>query len=309
MHLNCFINDYQKMNKEDLIKKWLDNNLNPEEQKTFEALEDYNDLIKLSKYSKTFKAPEFNSEESLKSVLQTIKNKNQPKQNWLYKAMQIAAVLVIGFGIYFYSINKDTNYATRFAEKTTISLPDNSVVNLNAQSHLSFNKHQWNTKRELQLQGEAFFNVEKGSTFNVITSAGTITVLGTQFNVKQRNDYFEVICYEGSVQIDYKNQHPKLKPGQSFLVINNTITNNTTTNTQPLWINNTSEFKSIPYKEVIAEFERQYNVIVQTENVDVNQLFTGNFTHKNIHIALQSITQPLQLKYNQTNKTITLKRE
>ncbi|TYP96254.1 FecR family protein [Tenacibaculum adriaticum] len=297
------------MNKEELIKKWLDNNLNPEEQKAFEALEDYNDLIKLSNYSKGFKAPEFNSDEALQTVLEVTNSKKQPKQNWLYKAMQVAAVLVIGLGTYFYSINRNTNYITSFAEKTEISLPDNSIVNLNAQSKLSFKKHKWNTKRNLKLEGEAFFKVEKGSTFNVITSSGTVTVLGTQFNVKQRNNYFEVICYEGSVQVAYKNKYTKLKPGQSFLVINNTITNTSTANKQPLWLDNTSEFKSIPFKEVIAEFERQFNVNINTENVDINQLFTGKFSHNNINIAIQSITQPLQLKYEQTNKTITLKRE
>jgi Fe2+-dicitrate sensor, membrane component len=65
-------------------------------------------------------------------------------------------------------------------------------VNLNSSSQLSYSKNKWDSKREVTLNGEAFFKVSKGSTFDVITLNGKVSVLGTQFNVKQRENYFEV---------------------------------------------------------------------------------------------------------------------
>ncbi|MDY0781542.1 FecR family protein [Tenacibaculum sp. IB213877] len=297
------------MNREDLIKKWLDNDLNAEELKAFEALEDYTALTKIANYSKGFKAPEYDSEKALKTVLEKINTKKAPTNNWLNTFMKIAAVFVVSLGFYLYNISKKTHFTTQFAEKTEISLPDKSVVNLNAHSSLSFRKRNWDTNRNIKLTGEAFFKVQKGSTFNVHTTEGTVTVLGTQFNVKQRARFFEVTCYEGAVQVSYKNEKLKLLPGDSFQVLNNKISQNVTQNNKPSWLVNTSEFKSIPLKEVLAEFERQYNITVNVKNIDTEQLFTGKFTHDDITIAIQSIAQPLNLKHTQKNKNITLTRE
>jgi len=297
------------MEKEYLIKKWLDNSLTPKELEAFKALEDYEALTKLSNYAKGFKATEFNEDEALKMVLHKIETKKQSKTNWLQPVLKIAAILVLCFGAYYYTTTLDTTFTTDFSEKIAIDLPDNSKINLNALSSITFNKSDWKNNRNITLKGEAFFDVEKGSSFNVNTTTGTVTVLGTEFNVKQRNNFFEVTCYEGLVQVTYKNNKTKIKPGESFLVLNDLVINNKTDYSKPLWLSNTSAFKSLPLKEVIAEFERQYNVKVEAKNINTDLLFTGRFTHKNLDLALKSITQPLQLTYKKSNQTIILKRE
>lgn len=298
------------MNREDLIKKWLDYNLTAEEQKAFEQLEDYDAIVKISNFSDGFKAPEFNSEKTLQTILDKTQATKTPKPNWKYFATRAAAIIVVFFSAFYFYTTLDTNIQTDFAQKEEIVLPDNSNVTINAQSSLSFNKKQWNSKRTIKLKGEAFFKVAKGSTFNVITSKGKVTVLGTQFNVKQRLNYFEVTCYEGSVQVHYKENKTKLKAGESFLIMNEKqISRNPIASIAPNWIKNTSEFRSIPFKQVFLEFERQYNVVIETENIDVDQLFTGQFTHENIDIALQAITQPLALKHTINGNKIIIKRE
>ena len=80
-------------------------------------------------------------------------------------------------------------------------------------------------------------------------------------------------------------------------------------NLSPSWLNNESQFKSLPYKQVIAEFERQYNVDITLIGIDSKELFTGNFTHDSIEVALKSITLPLHLTYSKSDGTIILKRE
>ena len=298
------------MNRDDLIQKWLDNDLNANEIEAFKQLEDYDALVKLNQGLKAFKAPDYKPSEALDPVLHAIKSPKKITQNWLPIALRVAAVFVICFGVYYYSTTLDTTITTLASQKDTIELPDASSVDLNAGSNLVYNKKDWKHNREVQLDGEAFFKVAKGSTFNVKTTTGTVTVFGTQFNVKQRQNYFEVICYEGLVGVTYNSQLTKLKAGDSFLIMDGKIiATEKENNTLPSWLNNESYFKSLPYKEVIAEFERQYNLEVNTQNIDTDQLFTGSFSHNNLDIALKSITLPLQITYSKTDRTITLKRE
>ncbi len=299
------------MDKEILISKWLDNNLNDQELQAFKNLEDYDDLIKLNNSVQAFKANNYNTSTELENVLSKIKStKAQTTTHWFKPFMRVAAILAICFSLYYYTTTLDTTITTEYAQKTTIELPDASSVALNAKSLIVFNKKSWNQERHVELTGEAFFKVAKGSTFNVITKSGTVTVYGTQFNVKQRDHYFEVICYEGLVGVTFNSQETKLKPGDSFLIIDGKLIAKEKENRlSPSWLSNESLFKSLPYKEVIAEFERQYNVTFKVNGIDTQQLFTGSFSHDSIDVALKNITLPLGATYSKTNNTITLKRE
>tara|TARA_R110002049_G_scaffold993_11_gene7232 strand:- start:17223 stop:18122 length:900 start_codon:yes stop_codon:yes gene_type:complete len=299
------------MNREALISKWLDNNLSDQELEAFKMLEDYDDLVKLNTVLQSFKADDYDTSAALENVLSKIKSeKAQPKTHWFKPLMRVAALLAICFGLYYFTTTLDTKISTEFAKKTTIELPDASSVSLNAKSCLAYNKTHWDKARDVELEGEAFFKVAKGSSFNVITKSGTVTVYGTQFNVKQRDHYFEVICYEGLVGVTYNSHETKLKPGDSFLIIDGKrIAKEKENRSTPSWLNNESTFKSIPYKAVITEFERQYGVDITLTNIDSNQLFTGSFAHDNLEVAIKSIAVPLHLTYSKSNNTIILKRE
>ena len=301
------------MNREALISKWLNNDLNDQESEAFKNLEDYDDLVKLNNSLQSFKADDYDTSKELENVLskiQTEKTQKNTWKQWLKPLLRVAAILAICFSVYFYTTTLDTTVTTELAQKTTVELPDASTVSLNAKSLLAFNKKDWKKEREVELQGEAFFKVAKGSTFNVITTSGTVTVYGTQFNVKQRAHYFEVICYEGLVGVTHNTKETKLKPGDSFLIIDGKVIAKEKENrSTPSWLNNESEFKSIPFKLVVAEFERQYNVDITLIDIDSTKLFTGSFTHKNIDVALKSIAVPLEVTYSKQNNTIILKRE
>ena len=298
------------MNREYLIQKWLDHALNAEELEAFKKLEDYDALMMLDQRVQKFEAPDFDTD----NELNRINNHLAPKKrnHWIKPIMRIAAVAVIGFCITFLvTKNYEHTEKTLASQKTNFALPDDSEVTLNALSQINFKPYNWNNNREVQLEGEAFFKVAKGSRFDVKTQNGIVSVLGTQFNVKQRDNYFEVTCYEGLVGVSYngKAQH-KLKPGEHFLIINGaSIAKNKDFTDTPFWVNNESHFKSIPYKYVLEEFERQYNVSFKTEGIDLNKLFTGKFAHDNYHIAIKAITLPLHLTYSKTNNTILLEGE
>ncbi|MBQ0740845.1 FecR domain-containing protein, partial [Aquimarina celericrescens] len=84
-------------------------------------------------------------------------------------------------------------------------LPDGSFVDLNAGSELTHQRFFWSQNREITLQGEGYFKVTSGTNFTVTTSLGKIEVLGTQFNIKEREKLFEVNCYEGRVKVSTNN--------------------------------------------------------------------------------------------------------
>ena len=298
------------MNREELIIKWLDNSLNSQELEQFKALENFDELVKLDKNLNFFKAPEYNTSEGLENILSSVSETKKPKQNWTSLLTRIAAIFILGFSIFYYTTTLDTTVETLASEKSIIELPDGSSTQINALTTLSYNKKNWKSTRDVNLNGEAFFKVKKGSTFNVITENGTVTVLGTQFNVKHRENFFEVICYEGSVSVTNNIKTTVLKPGDSYLILDGKyIAKEKETLKNPNWINNKSYFKSIPFKYVINEFERQYNVKIDTQNTNLSKLYSGSFTHSDINLALKSITLPFNLNYSITENTIYIASE
>lgn len=298
------------MEREELILKWLNNDLTAPELEAFKQLKDYEALTTLNSHLQGFKPYNYNVSEELDTLLKTIETRKKAKKNWFPIMLRVAAVVVVCLGIFYYTTTLDTQISTVIAEKQTIELPDASTVAINAKSTITYNKHNWDDSRNVTLDGEAYFEVAKGSKFDVITPNGVVSVLGTKFNVKQRNNTFEVVCYEGLVQVVYGSYNEKLPAGNRLLILDGKlVANENDIISEPSWINKQSTFKSLPYKEVIAEFERQYDITIDTQNVNDTQLFTGSFTHNNLDVALKSITLPLQLTYTKTGKTILLQRE
>jgi ferric-dicitrate binding protein FerR (iron transport regulator) len=296
------------MKNDNNILKWLDNDLSEAETKDLKQSEGFAIIEKIAYYSSQMEAPKVNAEKAL--VAFRAKNLGETKVRKLNFSPYIkyAAILVVALTIgYFSFFNPATTFATKIAQTETIALPDNSQVTLNAVSTLSYSKTKWDKERHLDLEGEAFFKVSKGKKFTVKTNAGDIQVLGTQFNVKERDNYFEVQCYEGQVAVTYNNQTIKLTKGKSFRVIDNKIENTDDFNAlNPSWINNESSYTKVPLKHVIEDFENYYNLKIITQDIDTNKLFNGAFTHNNKNTALQSITIPLKLSYKIEGDTITL---
>jgi len=93
--------------------------------------------------------------------------------------------------------------ATAAGQRQSITLPDGSHVDLNAQTSLALESN--GAERRVRLaDGEAFFQVSKDPSrpFIVETPAGSVRVTGTQFDVHlESGQPFEVTVLEGSVQV------------------------------------------------------------------------------------------------------------
>lgn len=302
------------MKNPEYIEKWLNETLTEDERRLFEQTAEFRSLQKLSNALVAYKAPEYDAKAEFNRLQARKAVKHQAKLitlPWLQTVIKIAAVLAISLGIYFYYFSTTaTTLSTLTAEKTALYLPDSSLVTLNASSSLTYYKRRWSKQRTVTLDGEAFFKVAKGSRFDVQTEAGVVSVLGTQFNVKKRKNYFEVICYEGLVQVNYSGKILQLTPSKMFRLIDGNVTAlEATQEVVPGWTRNESFFESVPFSEVLDEIERQYSVTIVTKNIDKSQLFTGRFPHDNLTLALKSITVPLHLSYEVTSKKVVLSRE
>lgn len=287
--------------QENYLAKWLNNELTGEELAEFKNSEEYTSYQRIIATSNQLKGPDFDADEAL-MALKNKRTLEEPKViqlNPFKKFMRVAAAaIILMVGSYFYLNSLDENITTQYAENTEILLPDTSQVILNADSELSFSERKWESERNVSLKGEAFFKVAKGKRFTVSTNSGTVAVLGTQFNVENREEFFEVTCFEGLVSVLFNGKETKLPAGKSFLAINGEIIDSEMTSTiAPSWINKESSFKSIPLKYVLNEFQRQHNIVVETKNINIDQLYTGSFSNTNIDLALQSISGPSQIKF------------
>lgn len=291
------------------ILKWFNNELSKQEVSDLKQSEDTQTLEKVLHYSSFLQAPKVDAEKALLAFKESHAVKKEVKVRTLnFKVMyRVAAVAVIMLSAsYFMFFNNNVSFETKIAQTKTLALPDNSEVILNAASILEYNKKSWNKKRDLNLDGEAFFKVSKGQKFTVNTDIGTVEVLGTQFNVKERDNYFEVQCYEGLVGVTYKGQTVKLTKGKTFRIINGAIIDVDEFNTlSPSWLQSESSFIEVPLAQVIEELERQYDIEILIKDIDTTQLFTGTFTHTDKNIALQSVTIPLKLSYEIQKQTVT----
>lgn len=295
------------MDKEKLLEKWLVGKLTDSELNEFKKLDDFILNTEIIDGANHFEASQFSTVKSFDDLKKDLPKKETPifKLNTYKVLFRVAAMLVVGLGIYFsFFFNNLTTVQTLASQKTNFELPDASSVILNADSKVKYSKKKWSTKRELTLEGEAFFKVAKGSKFDVKTSDGNVSVLGTQFTVKQRDAYFEVICFEGLVSVNIKGTSHKLTKGNTFRILNNVITTAIIKSNKPSWIDNISTFKSVPLQEVLDEFERQYNVVITSNDVDTNRLFTGGFVHTNLEEAMASITIPFNLSFKKNNSNI-----
>lgn len=303
------------METDKLIEKWLRNELTTEELTQFEQLDDFSLNTKIIEGAKAFKASQFSKPPSIDKFQ---KNLVAPSKviplNPIKFFSRIAAILIVAIGVYFAFSNMNiTTIQTLASEQTEFELPDASTVALNATSKIKFDKKKWATNRSLTLQGEAFFKVAKGSKFDVKTADGIISVLGTQFTVKQRTNYFEVQCFEGLVSVLHNNKTYKLSQGKTYRFVHGETLLSTSDKKSPDWLRNITTFESVPMIEVLNELERQYAISIKSDKeINSNRIFTGGFVNNNLEQALQSISVPLNLvfkkesdnKYKLSNKTI-----
>lgn len=287
-------------NKEYFLAKWLEGKLTDYELKQLVSSNDYQLYLNLRRGISNFELLEQPLNSSLKKIKNRIFNKRKAttiKINYKW-ALSIAASLAIIFGLYFLMPSSEISHSTAFGQQKVIELPDGSLVTINSKSTIEFNPDSWQSSRILNLSGEAYFKVKKGSQFTVNTSNGDVVVLGTEFNVNSSHNFFEVICYEGKVKVEKNSKAYILTPGKTIRKFNeNKLEENFTNKNFPAWTTGESTFVSVPLEFVIKSIEKQYNLTVISDQIDITRVYTGSFTHNNLDVALTTVFKTMNIKY------------
>lgn len=167
--------------------------------------------------------------------------------------------------------------------KYQINLPDGSKVWLNSSSSLRYPALFVGNTREVELTGEAFFDIakDKKKPFKVITRDQVVEVLGTQFNINSYYDGDDIntTLIEGSVKIFYKDKVVLLSPGQQFRPAEtNTRVVEADTEEVVAWKNGFFLFKNENIQSIMRKLSRWYDVEVVYEGKIPAVGFGGNIS-------------------------------
>lgn len=148
-------------------------------------------------------------------------------------------------------------------------LPDGTEVWLNADTKLSFPYRFASNRREVLLEGEAYFEVAKDNAkpFIVKTAKQQVSVLGTHFNIKEYNDEAEVktTLLEGSVKVTPNGGQGKiLSQGQQATITAQKFeVRPTDINSVIAWKNGDFLFSGQNIEEVMRTISRWYDVQIE----------------------------------------------
>ena len=286
--------------EESFLAKWLDGTISDATLKELVSEQDFIDYKKIKsglELLDELNRPVATSFNALNNSIHKKRNFKHSQATFKW-GLSIAASILVVLGCYFAFNFEEITYKTSYAEQKTINLPDGSEVVLNAKSVINFNEKDWLNNRTILLKGEAFFKVKKGSTFSVQTSNGLVRVLGTQFNVKDTDTFFEVVCYEGKVSVTNNKKEYVLSPGNAIRKVDGKDSEkHNKENSLPSWLNGESSFVSVPLKYVILELEKQYNIEIDAHRIDDSIIFTGSFSNKDLKLALVSVFKTMDIHY------------
>ncbi len=156
-----------------------------------------------------------------------------------------------------------------------VKLADGTVVTLNSQSILTYPQQFNGDKRVVELSGEGYFDVEKGTKpFIVKVNDIEVTVYGTEFNINEFNGTIETLLVEGSVGVSKSSESGEvvLIPNQ-MLVYNKSISASDVIEVVPQkylgWLTGEFDYRGSTLSELLRDMSRWYGVEFTTkENID-----------------------------------------
>ncbi len=196
---------------------------------------------------------------------------------------------------------------------TSVALKDGSEVTLNAGSVLTHPEKFDDHERRVYMEGEAYFEIEKDPDrpFIIETGNTTIQVLGTSFNVMERDGTIEVFVDEGLVKMSSSDKHIFLPAGTSGLFDQREQTliknEDVLIETHQFWRNNQLTFKGASLADVMKTLEETHGINAQFENEQLkNCTITVTFENESIERILQVISTTLNISISQVKNQIQI---
>jgi ferric-dicitrate binding protein FerR (iron transport regulator) len=262
----------------------------------------------------------------------TLQNQPRSNKNWYYAAAASLVLSVTAAALYFFVILMPADTAPEVAgftsqpdslitkqtargEKLTLTLPDSTTVRLNAESRLQYLS---SSPREVNLQGEAFFDVKRDTLRPfVIQTAGIITtVLGTSFNIRAfaDDDDIAVSVVSGEVKVEKEKLAAedalRLLPGdQAVYHAKDTLLSKGRFDVDDVlaWKEGRLYFKNARFADIVQRLERWYGVEIEVKRSGIENGFSGSYTNRSLESVLEGMSFVLEFEYQIQDKKVIIR--
>ena len=176
------------------------------------------------------------------------------------------------------AVTYEIAYSAPAGKHRYVRLPDNTTVLVNGGSRIAFSS----ANREVFLQGEAFFRVEKGLSqpFLVKTGQLTVNVTGTEFNVNAwpGGEQTVVELINGSVDIRIEDKKIALRPMEELMLRHNSGAVSLYASDGRGWWREPIRFEEETLRYILEEMERYYGIQISgKENITDTVRYTIKF--------------------------------
>lgn len=237
----------------------------------------------------------------------------------LKESLKIAAILVIALGVAFlWKQNtpieeSKTSVNTLYGQMANVTLPDGTKVWLNSNTHIEFPSAFAEDKREIKIDGEAYFEVahDAKKAFIVHTPGKeTVEVLGTKFYVEAYadSDEFEAALVEGSVQVKGERNSLILSPKERAVLKNGEIVMEEITDMDVYrWREGLICFKNEHLTDIVEELEKYFGVkmAIAGQSVRNPQLTVKFRLSDGVEHALRVLQRECDFSYTRDDDTNT----
>lgn len=211
-------------------------------------------------------------------------------------------------------VTYNTLYNPRGSKVVTLALSDGTRVWLNSESSLRYPTAFSGDSRDVEITGEAYFEVAHNAArpFRVKKGGATVIVLGTHFNVNAYDDegILRVTLLEGSVQVSANHNSVNVKPNEQAVVRSGsplTIDHSPDIEQVMAWKNGFFRFNNTSIESIMKQVERWYDVEVVYQVPTGNLNFSGYIGRKeNVSRLLKIMELTGVVHFKIEGKTITV---
>lgn len=257
------------------------------------------------------------STKALKEVKVRFSKKENSKRSFILQLQRIAAIFVIPLLIstLYYATKEEPvefiEIRTNPGMVATVNLPDGSKVWLNSRSYLKHPQKFTGDTRNVEMEGEAYFSVQKDKSKKFIVNTPfnlKAEVLGTEFNMEAYKESNKVVTtlVSGSVRLSFQNKNNTEET--MIMKPNDEISYNSKTRgvslskpylpTLTAWKDGLVIFRNTPFEDALNVLSKRFNVefIVKNDLLYENS-FTGPFDGQHLHLILEHFRLSSGIQY------------
>lgn len=240
---------------------------------------------------------------------------------WLKLAAAVGGIMVLSFYLLQHWLPVSEIFSTGNGEQIEVALPDGSKVKLNANTTLKVSA-DWEENREVWLDGEAYFEVEKMKEpntkdelrkFTVHAREIDVEVLGTSFNVFDRRNLTMVVLEEGVVALKKHQAEEaslRMQPGESVRYFNEKKSftkEKANTRTTLDWKNGKHTFEATPLRAIGLIIEDNYGLEVNIETDALgDRRFSASVPYGDLDVLLNLVAESMQVEVTKKEDVILI---